>query len=84
MKEILIEAQSIPGPERHNTIFKMFDELETGESIIISNNHDPKNLLIQFDEKRPKQFSSEYLENGPTTWQLKLTKKMKEGCCGCC
>lgn len=84
MKNILIEAQLIPSSERHGYIFSTFDSLEAGESITILNSHDPKPLLMQFDEKRPSLFTSEYLLSGPTEWQVKLTKKMKEGCCGCC
>lgn len=84
MKEILIEAQSIPATIRHSEIFKAFDSLSAGESLIIVNSHDPKPLLMQFEEQRSSQFFSSYLESGPTSWQVKLTKKMKEGCCGCC
>lgn len=84
MKNILIEAQLISAVERHEFIFKTFDSLEAGESITIVNNHDPKPLLMQFEEKRGSQFVSEYLLSGPIEWKLKLTKKMKEGCCGCC
>lgn len=84
MKDILIEAQTIPADDRHNFIFKSFDSLEAGESITILNTHDPKSLLVQFNESRPAQFSSEYLKNGPIEWKVKLTKKLKEGCCGCC
>ena len=84
MKDILIEAQLIPANERHGFIFSTFDALEVGDSITILNNHDPKPLLMQFDESRPSLFSSEYLVSGPIEWKVKLTKKMKEGCCGCC
>lgn len=84
MKNILIEAQAIPAPDRHRFIFDTFDSLESGESITILNNHDPKPLLAQFDENRNSQFTSEYLASGPSEWKVKLTKKKKEGCCGCC
>ncbi|RPJ70811.1 MAG: DUF2249 domain-containing protein [Alphaproteobacteria bacterium] len=84
MREIVIEANTIPAPERHNFIFSTFDSLEAGDSIIISNTHDPKPLLNQFNENRTSQYTSEYLLSGPTEWRVKLTKKLKEGCCGCC
>ena len=84
MKDLLIEAQLIPTNDRYGIIFKTFDSLETGDSLTILNDHDHKTLLIQFSESRPSQFTSEYLANGPTEWKVKLTKKMKEGCCGCC
>ncbi len=84
MNDLLIEVQSIPAPQRHEVIFAAFDSLASGDSIIIQNNHDPKPLLTQFDEKRTSQFTSTYLLSGPIEWKVKLTKKMKEGCCGCC
>jgi uncharacterized protein (DUF2249 family) len=84
MINILIETQLIPAQERHVYILKKFDSLETGDSITLINNHDPKPLLAQFDENRSSQFTSEYLLNGPIEWKVKLTKKIKAGCCGCC
>jgi uncharacterized protein (DUF2249 family) len=84
MNDIIIEVQSIPAPQRHELIFAAFDSLIAGDSIIIQNNHDPKPLLSKFDEKRPTQFTLTYLVNGPIEWKVKLTKIMKEGCCGCC
>ncbi|MBS1970890.1 MAG: DUF2249 domain-containing protein [Bdellovibrionales bacterium] len=84
MKEFIIEAQTIPPRERHGFIFQSFDNLEGGDSLVIVNNHDPIPLLRQFQEVRPEQFAFEYLEQGPKTWRLRLTKKAKEGCCGFC
>lgn len=84
MKEVLIEAQKIPAEKRHDKIYEAFDDLSAGDSLVIVNNHDPLPLLMQLGEDRPSQFSSTYLEKGPESWQVRLTKKMKEGCCGCC
>lgn len=84
MKEVSLIAQNIPAEVRHDTIFKAFDDLAAGDTLLIVNNHDPLPLLMQLNESRPEQFTSAYLEKGPTSWQVKLTKKMKEGCCGCC
>lgn len=84
MKNVIIHAQEIEPATRHAHIFQEFDSLAAGESLTIVNSHDPFPLLNQFTQNRENQFTSEYLENGPTTWKVKLTKKMKEGCCGCC
>jgi uncharacterized protein (DUF2249 family) len=84
MKDVIIDVQQIPAQNRHAYIFDTFDSLESGDCITILNNHDPKPLLLQFNEGRPEQFTSEYLVNGPSEWKVKLTKKRKEGCCGCC
>lgn len=84
MTDFVIEAQKIPAPERHAYIFQSFDNLEGGESLVIINTHDPIPLLRQFDTLKQDQFDSEYLEKGPTQWQIRITKKKKEGCCGFC
>lgn len=84
MTDFVIEAQKIPPAERHAYIFQSFDNLEGGESIVIVNNHDPVPLLRQFESLKTDQFEYNYLESGPVQWQLKITKKKKEGCCGFC
>lgn len=84
MADFVIEAQTIPGPQRHAYIFDCFDKLGGGESLVIVNTHDPVPLLRQFSEMKVGQFKHEYLERGPDQWRLKITKNKKEGCCGFC
>jgi uncharacterized protein (DUF2249 family) len=84
MNDTIIDAQKIPGPVRHATIFQTFDDLKEGSSLVIVNNHDPRPLLNQFTQQRPEQFTQEYLAEGPSEWKVKITKIKKEGCCGCC
>ena len=60
--------------ERHPLIFETFDELRKGESFILINDHDPKPLYYQFLHEREGLFSWEYLEQGPETWKVKITK----------
>ncbi len=59
---------------KHLTIFQTFDKLDDGESFVIKNDHDPRPLRYQFRAERPDQFDWEYLEEGPHTWRVKLTK----------
>ncbi|MGZ3797274.1 MAG: DUF2249 domain-containing protein [Pseudobdellovibrionaceae bacterium] len=84
MNEFVIDAQSISPAERHAFIFQSFDNLGTGDALVIVNNHDPVPLLRQFQEKRAEQFDHEYLEKGPKVWRLRLTKTTTESCCGFC
>ena len=60
--------------ERHPLIFKTFDELKKGESFMLVNDHDPKPLYYQFLHEREGLFSWEYIEQGPETWKVKITK----------
>lgn len=84
MTDFVIEAQKIPPAERHAYIFKSFDNLAGGESIVIVNTHNPVPLLRQFESMKADQFEYTYLEVGPVQWQLKITKKKKDGGCGYC
>jgi uncharacterized protein (DUF2249 family) len=60
--------------ERHPLIFKTFDELAKDDAFILINDHDPKPLYYQFLHEREGLFSWEYLEQGPETWRVKITK----------
>lgn len=66
-------TQVIPR-EKHPTIFRTFDALALGESFILINDHDPRPLQYQFNFERPEQYGWEYLEEGPVTWKVRLTK----------
>ena len=60
---------------KHSTIFLRFDELISGESLILHNDHDPKPLYYELSAERGDIFDWEYLERGPETWKIKITKK---------
>lgn len=82
--EFLIEAQQIPVPTRYSFIFRTFGNLARGESLTIVHNHDPLPLLIQFTALKEEDFEHEYIENGPSTWVVKLKKTKLGDCCGFC
>lgn len=83
MSEETIEVHAIPKAQRHMEIFKKFDELKAGDSMMIVNDHDPVPLLIEFVRTRAGQFVHEYVEQGPKYWSVRITRK-GEGCCGFC
>lgn len=70
-----IDVRTIIPRERHPLLFKTFDELVAGESFELVNDHDPKPLYYQFMAERPGQLGWEYLEEGPETWRVVLTKQ---------
>ncbi len=59
---------------KHPTIFEKFDALVGGDAFIIHNDHDPKPLYYQMIAERGQVFEWEYLEEGPETWEVKITK----------
>lgn len=62
---------------KHSTVFERFDELISGESLILHNDHDPKPLYYQLSAQRGDIFSWEYLVQGPEIWKIKITKNKK-------
>lgn len=70
-----VNVPDYPPKEKHPTIFKTFDSLNSGEFLELVNDHDPRPLQYQFMLEKPEQFSWEYLEQGPTVWRVAIGKK---------
>lgn len=73
-QDIIIKVQEIEPSSRHRTIFETFENLNEGGSLIIHNNHDPKPVYYQMMEMYGEVFSWEYLQQGPESWEIKVTK----------
>ncbi len=71
----ILDVSSIEPQFKHPKIFEKFDSLTSDQAFIIHNDHDPKPLYYQFLGERGQTFIWEYLENGPESWKVKITKK---------
>ncbi len=71
--ETLDVTQIEPGL-KHPVIFQKFDALSGGEAFVIHNDHDPKPLYYLMIEERGQTFEWEYLEQGPSFWEVKISK----------
>lgn len=69
-----VDVRNIAPPQRHPLIFQAFEDLKPGEAFLLINDHDPKPLYYQFEFERTGQFTWEYLEQGPTVWQVGVGK----------
>jgi uncharacterized protein (DUF2249 family) len=85
---VRIDVQAIAPRDRHPTIFATFNKLATGQALELVNNHDPRPLYYQFDNQVPGQFSWTYLEQGPETWRVAITRTKAgaafDGASSCC
>lgn len=72
--DIFLNVTILPPQLKHSTIFEKFDDLISGESLSILNDHDPKPLYFELLAERGKIFSWKYLEEGPENWQVRITK----------
>lgn len=78
--DTFLNVTILPPRLKHSTIFEKFDELISGESLSILNDHDPKPLYFELLAERGKIFTWKYLEEGPENWQVRITKnKTMEG-----
>lgn len=71
--DYVINVPKLEPKEKHPTIFKVFENLKEGESMIIHNDHDPKPLYYQLLNDHGEIFSWQYLEEGPKWWDIKVT-----------
>jgi uncharacterized protein (DUF2249 family) len=85
---VRIDVQAIAPRDRHPTIFTTFGKLARGQALELVNNHDPRPLLYQFQDQVPGQFAWSYLEQGPDTWRVAITRtadgKASDGAGSCC
>jgi hemerythrin-like domain-containing protein/uncharacterized protein (DUF2249 family) len=69
-----VDARVLPIPQKHPTIFRAFDELAVGETMLLVNDHDPKPLYYTFAAERTGEFEWRYLESGPEVWQVAIRR----------
>ena len=74
-----LDVRSIEPRLKHPSIFQAFDKLGKGEDFTIINDHDPLPLFYQFQAERPGIFEWQYVEKGPTTWKVTISKTKAEG-----
>lgn len=84
-----VDVRTIAPRERHPLIFSTFRELPDGAAMELVNDHDPRPLFYQFSAEMPGQFSWDYLEQGPDTWRVAITRLAAPAtrggqCCGGC
>ena len=84
-----IDVRTIAPRDRHPLIFSTFGALAPGQAMELVNDHDPRPLYQQFDAQLPGQFDWTYLEEGPRTWRVAITRLGEPAgragsCCGCC
>ncbi len=71
---IEVDVRDMVPRERHPLIFQTIDALAPGQAMRLINDHDPKPLYYQLMAERTGQVDWAYIENGPTTWQVQITK----------
>ena len=69
---IELDVRMIPPRDKHPAIFRAFDSLSSGESLLLVNDHDPRPLRYQFAAERPGKFDWTYEAEGPDVWRVRI------------
>ncbi len=70
----VLDVRTVEPRHRHPLIFRTFEGLEVGRSMVLVNDHDPKPLYYQMMAELPGQVGWEYLEQGPEIWRVRITR----------
>lgn len=68
------DVRRIPCRVKHAQIFQRWTDLPIGGHFVLINDHDPVPLYYQFEAFYRGTFSWEYLVDGPTEFQIKITR----------
>ena len=75
LQPIELDVRVIPPREKHPTIFRTFDTLASGQSLVLLNDHDPSPLRDQLLAERPDSFDWAYEAEGPELWKVRISRK---------
>lgn len=70
-----LDVRVIPPREKHPTIFRAFDNLASGQALLLINDHDPKPLRYQLMAERPDTFDWTYEAEGPEVWRVRIGRR---------
>jgi len=70
-----LDVRVIPPRDKHPAIFRTFDALAGGQSMVIINDHDPRPLRYQFQAERPDSFDWTYEAEGPEVWRVRISRR---------
>lgn len=70
-----LDVRVIAPREKHPTIFRTFDALQPGQSMLLVNDHDPRPLRYQLMAERPDSFEWEYEAQGPEEWRVRISRR---------
>jgi uncharacterized protein (DUF2249 family) len=75
LQPIELDVRVIPPRDKHPSIFRAFDSLASGQSLLIVNDHDPRPLRYQFAAERPDMFDWAYEAEGPEVWRVRISRR---------
>ncbi len=74
-QRIELDVRQLPPALRHKKIFELWEQLASGQSIRLINDHDPKPLQYQFQAEFNGKFDWHGEQEGPDDWVVTIRKK---------
>jgi len=72
--EVVVDVSAVIPRERHPKVLSTWHSLADGAAMLLVNDHDPVPLYYQFAAEYRGGFRWEYLERGPETWRVRISK----------
>ena len=73
-KTVALDLRPLPPAQRHKLIFETWDSLKAGDTLRITNDHDPKPLYYQFQAEHTGKFQWKYEQQGPIDWVVRIDR----------
>lgn len=72
-----LDVRVLPPSKKHGTIHECLEQLASGETLRIVNDHDPRPLRYELDDAYPGAFAWTYVDCGPELWRVDISKKQE-------
>jgi uncharacterized protein (DUF2249 family) len=70
-----LDLRIIELKDRFDRIMEAYDALAVEQALLLTAEHDPKSMYYTLRATRGDEaFAFEYLEDGPDTWRVRITK----------
>jgi uncharacterized protein (DUF2249 family) len=70
-----LDVRPLPSPRKAATVLATFDRLETGESFVLVDDHDPAGVCARLDDEWPNEGGWTYLRDGPYVWHVRIDRR---------
>ncbi|GAA2358560.1 DUF2249 domain-containing protein [Dactylosporangium salmoneum] len=70
-----IDVRALPHDQRHARVLAAVDVLPADAALVLVAPHAPRPLLAEIDARYPGQIDTEWLQEGPDVWQIRLHRQ---------
>jgi uncharacterized protein (DUF2249 family) len=70
-----LDVRALPHGERHARVLAALDALPADGALVLIAPHAPRPLLAEIDARYPGQIDTQWLQDGPDVWQLRLHRQ---------